>query len=147
MQKYFSAPRAVKGRAVSPRAFLLLDMSFVLLASLLAVAARNSSLGILVDAPNHLLYAGVSAASALVVWASLGISRRVWQYFSVSDMTRLLIAITATVVVAVFLMFTINRSDFVGDQYRTSNGLCAQRSCFWLVSLSDILTVVTQASA
>jgi lipopolysaccharide/colanic/teichoic acid biosynthesis glycosyltransferase len=93
--------------------FLIADLIVVFVASILAVNIRDSSFDVLLVSPYYWIFAGLSAMIALLVWLISGLSRRPWQYFTVSDIVHLVFAVTAVVVISLFIMFTLNRSDFV----------------------------------
>ncbi len=103
-----------KGNGVVSRSrYFLADLVLVFVASLLAVAVRNSSFEILEATHYHWIFAGVATASAAIIWPLAGVSRRSWRYFSVSDTVYLIGAVSGMVLVTLFVMFTINRSDTV----------------------------------
>ncbi|WP_188853792.1 sugar transferase [Aureimonas glaciei] len=93
--------------------FLIADLIVVFVASILAVNIRDSSFDALFISPYYWIFATFSTLIALLVWLISGLSRRPWQYFTVSDIIYLVFAVTAVVVIAIFIMFTLNRSDFV----------------------------------
>ena len=94
-------------------AFFIIDLVLIVVASLMAVALRGVSIDALLGSVYHLVFAGVAATTALVIWPLAGLLRRPWRYFAVSDAIHLLAAVTAVVLITLFAMFTINRSDFV----------------------------------
>ncbi|MAU94391.1 MAG: hypothetical protein CMP81_00680 [Fulvimarina sp.] len=94
-------------------AVFAIDLLLVFVASLLAVALRGASLEMVLDTHYHLLFAGVAATSALVFWPLAGLLRRPWRYFAASDALHLVAAVTGVVLVTLFVMFTVNRSDSV----------------------------------
>ncbi|MEF2072033.1 sugar transferase [Consotaella aegiceratis] len=95
---------------MSRRICVLIDMLCVFAGALLAVVLREGWLGGLEFVGEDWIFACISAITAALVWPFLGVSRVPWQYFTVSDTFRLLTAVAATVLVALFAMFTINRS-------------------------------------
>ncbi|MBO0662449.1 sugar transferase [Jiella sp. MQZ9-1] len=64
----------------------------------------------LVETYHHLVFGGLAALSALLVWPLCGLPRRPWRYFGVSDAMRLVGAATMVVLLTLFATFTIDRS-------------------------------------
>ena len=94
-------------------AYFAIDLILIFVASLLAVAMRGGSLDAVIGSPHHLFFAGVASLSALVVWPLTGMLRRPWRYFALSDAMHLVVAVTSVGLIALFITFIINRSDFV----------------------------------
>ena len=94
-------------------AFFAVDLMLISAASLLAVALRGESMDVVLDSPYHWMFAGVAVLSAMLVWPLLGIVRRPWRYFAASDAIHLVVAVTVVVLMTLFVMFTINRSELV----------------------------------
>ncbi|NDW04378.1 sugar transferase [Jiella pacifica] len=94
-------------------AFFVVDLLLMSVASLLAVALRGASVEAVLDSPYHWMFAGVAVLCAMLVWPLLGIPRRPWRYFAASDVVHLVLAVTAVVLMTLFVMFTVNRSELV----------------------------------
>ncbi len=93
------------------RFFYLFDLLVVALSPFLAVALRNNFTPSKQQLLDIVPFAAMGVGIAAFVFIIAGTHRGIWRYVSLSDFSRIVVAVTVTLLLALFVAFSLNRLD------------------------------------
>jgi lipopolysaccharide/colanic/teichoic acid biosynthesis glycosyltransferase len=92
---------------------LLIDLTWVALSAIIAVLIRDNFVPYAPHLQAVIAYAGIAVAACAVVFMAMGLHKTLWQYTSLSDVLRLLAAVTVGLLLALSISFVASRLEGV----------------------------------
>ncbi len=95
------------------RRYLLLsiDLVWIGVAALAALLLRDNFVLSSAKLQAVLPYAAIATSIGLVVFVALGLNKGIWRFTSLGDLFRIIAAATVTIVLALCVMFSVNRLE------------------------------------